>query len=85
LLAVVSGIVIALALLAPATHFDRVTPWFGFLLMSVALFIGLTTFVRSIVINYEVNSVLPDRSRAIWARSSAAERLQRPSSARSSR
>jgi len=55
---VVSAIVIALALLAPATHFDRVTPWFGFLLMSVALFIGLTTFVRSIVINRTRRSVL---------------------------
>ena len=54
----VSAIVIALALLAPATHFDRVTPWFGFLLMSVALFIGLTTFVRSIVINRTRRSVL---------------------------
>jgi hypothetical protein len=52
-LAVVSGTLIALALLAQATHFDRVTLWFGFLLMSVALFIGLTTFVRSVVINYE--------------------------------
>jgi type III secretory pathway component EscS len=51
--AVLSGVVIALALLAQATHFDRMTLWFALLLMSVALFIGLTTFVRSIAINYE--------------------------------
>jgi hypothetical protein len=50
---VLSGIVIALALLAQATHFDRAALWFALLLMSVALFIGLTTFVRCVAINYE--------------------------------
>ena len=51
--AILSGVVIALALLAQAAHFDRTTLWFALLLMPVALFIGFTTFVRSIAINYE--------------------------------
>ena len=36
-----------------ATHFGRETLSFALLLMSVALFIGLATFVRSVAINYE--------------------------------
>jgi hypothetical protein len=50
---ILSGTVIALALLAQATQFGRQTLWFALLLMSVALFIGLMTFVRSVAINYE--------------------------------
>ena len=51
--AVLSGAVVGLALLAQATHFGRETLWFALLLLSVALFIGLATFVRSVTINYE--------------------------------
>jgi hypothetical protein len=50
---VLSGTVIALALLAQANHFGRATLLFALLLLSVALFVGLTTFVRSVGINYE--------------------------------
>jgi hypothetical protein len=51
--AVLSAILIGLAFLAQATHFGRETLLLALLLISVALFIGLTTFVRSVVINYE--------------------------------
>ena len=50
---VLSGTVIALALLAQATHFGREILWFALLLISVALFVGLATFVRSVAINFE--------------------------------
>jgi hypothetical protein len=50
---VLSGIVIALALLAQATHFGRETLLLAVLLLGVALFIGLATFVRSVAINFE--------------------------------
>jgi hypothetical protein len=50
---ILSGIVIAVALLAQANQFGRATLWFALLLMSVALFVGLATFVRSVAINYE--------------------------------
>src|SRR6185436_11142047 len=49
----VSGIVIALTLMAEATQFGRDTLLVGLLLISVALFIGLATFIRSVAINYE--------------------------------
>lgn len=51
--AVLSGTIIALALLAQATHFGRETLLFALVLFSVTLFIGLATFVRSVEINYE--------------------------------
>jgi len=51
--AVLSGFVIALALLAQATHFGRATLLIALLLMTVALFIGVTTFARSVAINFE--------------------------------
>jgi type III secretory pathway component EscS len=51
--AILSGTVVALALLAQATHFRRETLWFALALISVALFIGLATFVRCVAINYE--------------------------------
>ena len=51
--AILSATVVALALLAQATHFGRETLLVALLLMSVALFIGLTTFVRSVAINFE--------------------------------
>jgi hypothetical protein len=51
--AVVSGSVIALALLAQATHFGRQMLSFAVLLLCVTLFIGVATFVRSVAINYE--------------------------------
>lgn len=52
-IAILSGIVVALALLGQATAFRRQTLWFALMLMSVALFIGVTTFVRCVVINYQ--------------------------------
>jgi hypothetical protein len=52
-IAVLSGTIIALALLAQATHFGRETLSFALVLFSVTLFIGLATFVRSVEINYE--------------------------------
>ena len=51
--AILSGTIVALALLAQATHFGPETLSFALLLFSVTLFIGLTTFVRSVTINYE--------------------------------
>ena len=51
--AILSGTVVALALLAQATNFRRETLWFALMLISVALFIGLATFVRSVAINSE--------------------------------
>jgi len=53
LVAVLSGTVIGLALLAQATAFGRETLVFALLLLSVTLFIGVATFVRSVAINYE--------------------------------
>jgi hypothetical protein len=50
---ILSAIVIALALLAQANRFGRATLLFALLLMSVALFIGIATFVRCVTINYE--------------------------------
>jgi len=58
-IAVLSGTIIALALLAQATHFGRETLWVALLLIAVVLFIGVATFVRSVAINYED---------ALWAR-----------------
>ncbi|HEY3052180.1 MAG TPA: hypothetical protein VGK04_02200 [Thermoanaerobaculia bacterium] len=52
-IAILSAAVIALALLAQATQFGRETLLLALLLMSVALFIGLATFVRCVAINYE--------------------------------
>jgi hypothetical protein len=52
-IAVLSGILIALALLAQAMRFGPETLFVAALLISVALFIGLVTFVRSVVLNYE--------------------------------
>ena len=51
--AILSGTIVALALLAQATHFGPETLSFALLLFSVTLFIGLTTFIRSVTINYE--------------------------------
>ena len=51
--AVLSGIIVALALLAQVTRFGRVTLAFALLLIAVALFIGVVTFVRCVGINYE--------------------------------
>ena len=51
--AVLSAILVALAFLAQATHFGRETLWLALLLLPVALFIGLTTFVRGVAINRE--------------------------------
>jgi hypothetical protein len=50
---ILSATVVALALLAQATGFGRETLLVAALLMSVALFIGLTTFVRAVAINQE--------------------------------
>ena len=50
---VLSGAVIALALLAQATQFGRETLSFAAVLFAVSLFIGLATFVRCVAINLE--------------------------------
>jgi hypothetical protein len=50
---ILSATVVALALLAQATRFGRETLVLALVLISVALFIGLATFVRSVAINYE--------------------------------
>ncbi|MEP6729054.1 MAG: hypothetical protein ABJE10_00385 [bacterium] len=52
-IAIVSGVIVSLALLAQATRFGRESMVLGVLLISVALFIGVTTFVRTVVINFE--------------------------------
>jgi hypothetical protein len=52
-IAILSGTVVALALLAQATRFGRETLWLALLLVSVDLFIGVATFVRSVEINFE--------------------------------
>ena len=52
-IAIVSGTIIALALVAQATRFGRETLLVALLLMAVALFIGVATFVRSVAINFE--------------------------------
>jgi hypothetical protein len=51
--AVLSGTVVALALVAQATHFGPEALSFGLVLISVALLIGIATFVRCVAINYE--------------------------------
>jgi hypothetical protein len=51
--AILSGTVVAFALLAQATEFRREALVFALVLISVALFIGLATFVRSVAINFE--------------------------------
>jgi hypothetical protein len=50
---VLSGAVIALALLAQATRFGREMPSFAAVMFVVCLFIGLATFVRCVAINLE--------------------------------
>lgn len=50
---ILSGFVIAMALLAQATRFGRETLWIALLLIAVALFVGLTTFARCVAINLE--------------------------------
>ena len=52
-IAMVSGAVVALALLADATRFGRQTLWLALLLLSVALLVGAATFARSLAINRE--------------------------------
>jgi len=52
-IAILSAGVVALALLAQATDFRRTTLWVALMLIAVVLFIGIATFVRSVVINYE--------------------------------
>src|SRR5881392_2735693 len=51
--AVLSATIVALALLAQAMRFGREILLLALLLLCVALFIGLTTFVRSVAINFE--------------------------------
>jgi hypothetical protein len=52
-IAIVSGTIVALALLAQATGFSSDTLWLALLLISVDLFIGVTTFIRLVAINFE--------------------------------
>jgi len=51
--AILSAVIVALALLAQATHFGNETLTIALVLLSVALFIGLATFVRGVAINLE--------------------------------
>ena len=51
--AILSGTIVALALLAQATRFGREALVVAALLLAVVLFIGLATFLRSVAINYE--------------------------------
>src|SRR5438093_1593206 len=50
---ILSATVVALALVAQATHFGRELLAIAALLIPVALLIGLATFARSIAINFE--------------------------------
>lgn len=52
-IAILSGTLVALALLAQAMRFGRETLSFALVLFAVCLFIGLATFVRCVAINYE--------------------------------
>jgi len=49
--AIVSGSVVALALLAEATAFGRQALWLALALIAVAAFIGIVTFARCLAIN----------------------------------
>jgi len=51
--AILSGTLVALALLAQAMRFGRETLLFALVLFTVCLFVGLATFVRCVEINYE--------------------------------
>ena len=62
-ISIVSATLVALALLAQATHFGRETLLVAALLITVSLFIGLATFVRSVAINYEDAQWLEDMNR----------------------
>jgi hypothetical protein len=50
---ILSGSIIALALLAQATQFGPETLSFAAVFFAVSLFIGITTFVRCVTINFE--------------------------------
>jgi hypothetical protein len=50
---ILSGTIVALALLAQATNFGRATLWCVLALTPVTLFIGVVTFIRSVAINFE--------------------------------
>lgn len=52
-IAILSGTVIALALLAQATHFGSQMLSFAAVLFAVSLFIGIATFIRCVAINLE--------------------------------
>jgi hypothetical protein len=52
-LSVVSGSVIALALVAEATAFGRGFTAFALVLLPVVLFLGLTTYVRLVAVNHD--------------------------------
>src|SRR2546426_11357409 len=51
--AVLSATVVALAVLAQANRFGPGFLWLALLLISVALLIGVATFFRGVVLNYE--------------------------------
>jgi hypothetical protein len=51
--AVLSGIIVALALLTQVTRFAREALAFALLLIAIVLFIGIATFVRCVAINYD--------------------------------
>jgi hypothetical protein len=53
LISIVSAIVVALALLAQAMQFGRTTLSLALLLLAVALFLGVSTFARSVVLSFE--------------------------------
>jgi uncharacterized membrane protein YuzA (DUF378 family) len=52
-IAILSAIVVALALVAQATQFGRTTLELALPLLAVALFVGVMTFARSLVLSFE--------------------------------
>jgi hypothetical protein len=52
-LSVLSGAVVALALVAQATEFDEGFMTFALLILPVVLFVGVATFLRLVAINHE--------------------------------
>lgn len=74
--AILSAVIVAVALVAEATQFGRETLTFALVLFSVVLFIGVATFVRAVAINYEDarwSPSSPARSRVTCPRCWAAD------------
>jgi hypothetical protein len=52
-IAILSATIVALALQSQANGFNRLSLWCALLLFTVDLFIGVATFVRCVIINFE--------------------------------